>query len=408
MMKILVLSLFIVGELLHYVRSTRNALRVPRNPDHHTVFSNPGKASFVYRLATPNTAGDDEEDTASGSTWGNKTASMRTSRTVASAIASSRMLDFPLPKISNDYLVIMVLSRREGHTIRAAIRETWAKDKDNVYFVIGQPCDIPKQYRGKDQGGNPSCQVSNKPLDQDFFQRTLDHRKAEQRITQGLFREQSIHQDLLMMHEIDMYRTLPAKLKFAYSFVDQHLPESVRWVLKVDDDFFVRVDNFRQLLREEFDETYRGASSVARSLLSSASGAIPSLAKPPPPPKPVLVGGNIRRNHKAARKGKWKELPQWKQKAVYPPFPLGSHGHAVTRPLVEYVARYQWALFEYQGEDTSIGIWFSHPSAPKVDFRETERMNNHGDCQRLNIFVVGHEVSPAKMKVCDKSPLQAS
>ena len=58
---------------------------------------------------------------------------------------------------------------------------------------------------------------------------------------------QEQYQDLLVMPVIDMYRTLPQKLKFAYTFVHTHLP-TVEWVLKVDDDFYVRIDLFEQVL----------------------------------------------------------------------------------------------------------------------------------------------------------------
>lgn len=358
----------------------------------------------------------------------NETAS---SLSVRSPIVSSRMLDFPLPRVSNDYLVVIVLSRRDGYENREAIRETWAKSQTNVYFVIGQPCDIPIRYRGKDDGGNPFCKVANRPLDKAFFQETVKHREVEAELTQYLLEEQAEHHDLLMMHDIDMYRTLPAKLKFAYSFVDQYLPETVRWVLKVDDDFFVRVDAFRQYLQEDQDETYRlspdsSPSAFAKNLLSSALGTIsassPSsqqvngtnhtfasgqVEKLPPPPKHVILGGEIHREHYAFTNGKWKEMPQWPRGKMYPPFPLGSCGHAVTRPVVEFVAQNQFALFEYQGEDNSMGIWFDHPLAPTVKFQETQKMTNRGDCRRPNIFVVGHGVSPAKMRACDR-PFKAS
>ena len=53
----------------------------------------------------------------------------------------------------------------------------------------------------------------------------------------------------------------------------------LEWVLKVDDDFYVRIDAFEQVLQSQ-----------------DASQAI-------------LIGGDIRRDHRAHTGGKWKELP---------------------------------------------------------------------------------------------------
>ena len=283
---------------------------------------------------------------------------------------------FPLPQISGDTnhtLAVMVLSRRNGFTVRQAIRNTWAKDHDNVFFVIGQGCTIPPEYRGVDEGGNSFCKVKPRPLDNGYVMATMKHMEKEEELTQQLLREQDQYQDLLVMpFVIDMYRTLPQKLKFAYTFVHSHLP-SVEWVLKVDDDFFVRIDPFEQVLAQSHD----------------ASQAI-------------LIGGDIRLDHKAHTGGKWKEVPQFPRGALYPPFPLGSYGHVVTRPIVDYVVKYQEALFDYQGEDVSIGIWLQHPLAPNTTFLNNPRMSNGGDCRKPQLFVVGHDITPTKMEICHK------
>lgn len=39
-----------------------------------------------------------------------------------------------------------------------------------------------------------------------------------------------------------------------------------------------------------------------------------------------------------------------------PAFPMGSAGHVVSRPIAEYVSMYQDLLFDYQGEDVSLGM----------------------------------------------------
>ncbi len=279
---------------------------------------------------------------------------------------------FPLPRSSTSHtLAIMVLSRRNAFTVRQAIRETWAQNHDNVYFILGQGCPIPQLYRGVDEGGNSFCKVKPRPLDHAYVNATMDNIQQEEKLTQQLLREQETYEDLLVMPVIDMYRTLPQKLKFAYTFVRDHLPQ-VQWVLKVDDDFFVRIDPFEQALKGY-----------------NASQAI-------------LIGGDIRIDHAAHTGGKWKELPQFPRGALYPPFPLGSYGHVVTRPVVDYVVEYQEALFDYQGEDVSIGIWLQHPLAPNTTFMNNRLMSNGGDCRKPSLHVVGHDITPKKMVACQK------
>lgn len=162
--------------------------------------------------------------------------------------------EFPLPRITKEPLVVIVLTRRGAFTVRTAIRQTWAQHHDNVYFVIGQGCTIPTKYRGKDEGGNGNCAVAPRPLPDEYFEDTLRQIEQEEKVTQQLLEEQAQHQDMLLMKDIDMYRTLPAKLKYAYTFVDKYLPDSVQWVLKVDDDFFVRIDKFQEHLLGKFGD----------------------------------------------------------------------------------------------------------------------------------------------------------
>lgn len=278
---------------------------------------------------------------------------------------------FPLPQrnSTNHTLAVIVLSRRNGFKVRQAIRNTWAKGHDNVFFVIGQGCSIPLLYRGVDEGGNSYCKFKPRPLDDAYVAATMNQIQSEEKLTAQLLQEQAQYQDLLVMPVIDMYRTLPQKLKFAYTFVHYHLP-TVQWVLKVDDDFFVRIDPFAKALQTH-----------------DAS-------------QPILIGGDIRLDHKAHTGGKWKELPQFPHGAIYPPFPLGSYGHVVTRPIVDYVVQYKEALFDYQGEDVSIGIWLKNSLAPETKFLNDRRMSNGGDCRKPNLYVVGHDITPPKMEVC--------
>ena len=310
----------------------------------------------------------------------------------------------PLPRSNtSSTLAIFVLSRRDAFTVRQAIRDTWANGHDNVFFVIGQPCSIPKRYRGLDEGGNSWCQVKPEVLDNAaYFSATLEHLAQEENVSHKIRWEQQRNHDLLLMQPplidsedlfssftsiennnmIDMYRTLPQKIKTAYQFVAQHLP-NVLWTLKVDDDFYVRIRKFEQRLTKE----------------------IPM--QQDPKRIPIVISGSIVDSFKAKNSGKWKEVPQYKPNKLYPTFPRGSFGHVVSRPIAEYIARYSSALFNYQGEDVSLGIWLNSSHFPNPFFNSSTQfiqwgrhMARTGNCSHDQIEVIGHDITATMMRDC--------
>lgn len=301
---------------------------------------------------------------------------------------SVTLWDFPLPRITKQSLVIVVLSRRDAFSTRKVIRNTWGKQHDNVYFVVGQACPVHPSWRAHDEGGNKICQVAPRVLDQQYFNLTMEHAQHEQTINQQLLQEQKKYGDILMTHEADVYRNLPIKLKAAYTFVDNYLPQSVQWVLKVDDDFFVQVEEFSSYL-DELMETKRKS-------WATKNATIPE----PWESRAVLISGEIRWKRKARDGGKWKEVPQWPKGAEYPTFPMGSAGHVVNRPIFHYISEYQSALFDYQGEDVSIGIWLDQEHAPKVEFTHANVMKRSGACEDDKILVVGHKIDAERMQSC--------
>ena len=385
---------------------------------------------------------------------------------------------FPLPRTTTkSTLAVFVLSRREAFDLRQTIRDTWAAGHDNVYFVVGQPCSIPPAYRGVDPGGNSYCIPKQHHVIhrlQEYVDATMTHLSQQEQVAHRLRAEQDQYHDILLMQPdhvfttatnnnnnpnnttttsssysfltyaqhsnamIDMYRTLPHKLKTAYHFVSHHLPSTIQWVLKVDDDFYVRIDAMERQLNQL---TFPQLPFSTRSRFSS----IPTIPIPPAQ-LPMVISGDIRREHKAFTSGKWKEISQYPPGKEYPPFPLGSYGHVVTRPIVEYVTKYRLGLLDYQGEDVSLGIWLDqvefstpYPSSTTATATTTtstttgmagffssqkkstlppplpqnitvtttflnwpDFMSNKGDCRKPLLHVVGHDVSSAKMKVCHR------
>ena len=279
--------------------------------------------------------------------------------------------DAPQPRnyttsyLTKNDVIYFVLSKRDNLKARMAIRQTWASQMDNLYFVIGQNCPIHSKYR------EPLvCSHTPNIIDQiDYFDSQEAFHKELFQLDVEIEKEQLEYRDLLIMDEIDVYQSLPLKIKFAYQFVSKFLPDA-RYVVKLDDDFFVQPAKFADYLRESYNST-----------------------------EYLVVSGYICIRCTAHTSGKWKERPQFKKGSLYPPFPLGSYGHAVTRPIAEYIAKNRHYLFDYQGEDVSLGIWLER-LGDKVKFINTAVMSNGGNCMRQDLLVVGHNVMLDKMQKC--------
>ena len=254
--------------------------------------------------------------------------------------------------------MVIVLSRRSSFETRRVIRETWGSGHDNVFFAVGACCSVPPSDRVK-----WTCTRARATSVED--QSRWD--SACVREDTKLSAEARVHSDMLRMSEVDVYRHLPQKLKFAYAWGLSHT--TADWFLKTDDDSVVRIDTLEDYLSRTYD----------------ASGAV--------------VVGRIMSGARVPRGGKWAE-PHYTP-SVYPKFPLGSVGHVVSRPVVSYVVANSDALFNYQGEDVSLGIWLDEsPLKLGVSWVTSKHMSNHGNCRDTGMWVMGHNIKPSTMRAC--------
>ena len=144
-----------------------------------------------------------------------------------------------------------------------------------------------------------------------------------------------------------------------------------QWFLKVDDDTYVDI-----LL----------AAKILQRIKSGQEN--------------LFVASSFENDGVVQRTGKWAEHVF--QEDSYPPFPHGA-GHAVTRDLATYVAMKKNVLFEYQGEDTSMGIWISNCPF-HVKFISTPYFEGHnGNCTDTSRAVIGHDITPETMEHCVQS-----
>jgi hypothetical protein len=167
--------------------------------------------------------------------------------------------------MSSAETIFLVVSTRENVDRRQAIRETWAAGHDNVYFVVGQACLVPPDQRSDPQLCDLDPEL--KAVDEVYAELMTQDEDA-------LKLEEGMYHDLIFTPMPESYRSLPHKLKEAYDFAIQNT--AAKWIIKADDDFFVRIDTVSKYLRQ-FDET-----------------------------KPFVVG-RIREKDLVRRKGKWGE-----------------------------------------------------------------------------------------------------
>ena len=126
-----------------------------------------------------------------------------------------------------------------------------------------------------------------------------------------------------------------------------------------------------------------------------------------------MVVGRIIERSAVAREGKWAELKY--KPEYYPYWPQGSCGHVVSQAVARYLGN-RTDLVYYQGEDTSLGIWLDEAvqtSSPKdtsitsqndngedieVSWIHSAYFSNDGKCLDHAWLIMGHEVSPEKMR----------
>ena len=280
---------------------------------------------------------------------------------------------------TND-VVVFCLSRRDAFSVRQTIRSTWAKGHDNVYFVTGASCHVPPDDRLR--GGESCARVSaTAPEKQEAWEAKREKEDAL------LDQEQKNYGDLAKMPGVDGYDKLPQKIKFMYEWGLAHT--NATWFVKVDDDMVVRVSALQSWIATK-----------------SRSGSMD-------PFKPTIIGGIVN-DGSVARSGKWAEKQYAPDK--YPKFPIGSNGHIVNKPVATFIAQESARLLDYQGEDTSIGIWLDEsPLKFELQWVDALPRNNKNTpqdgimwagsapvnkCRDARILIIGHQFGEEKMRAC--------
>lgn len=226
-------------------------------------------------------------------------------------------------KYSRYKLVIFILSAPDNFNERNVIRETWTSGVDEslvLYrFVVGTAA--------------------------------LEHYKSSR-----LEQENKLCKDMLLMNNVkDSYEKLSFKVLQAFAWLDRNV--NYQYVLKVDDDSFVRVP----AVLVELDHK----------------------------PKERLYWGFFDGRANVKTSGKWKES-KWILCDKYLPYARGG-GYVLSFDLVHFISRNGDLLQLYLSEDVSVGTWLAPLKVNRHHDQnfDTEYMSR--GC--LNTYLVMHKQS---------------
>ncbi|XP_063231069.1 beta-1,3-galactosyltransferase 6-like [Bacillus rossius redtenbacheri] len=231
---------------------------------------------------------------------------------------------------AHSLLIIIIISEPSNFKRRQVIRETW-------------------------------LELSNKKFEYKHFF-VVGVLGVNKEIKNLVLHEQSTYGDMLVLSSlVDVYSMLTRKVLETFLWLHQNV--SFRYVLKCDDDSFVRVDDIIvDLKKNSNDRLYWG-----------------------------FFNGRAR----VQRSGKWKET-NWILCDYYLPYALGG-GYVLSSSLVQYVAENAKNLSLYISEDVSMGAWLGSVEGvqrvhdPRFDTEATSR-----GCS--NSYLVTHKHSSADMQ----------
>ena len=240
---------------------------------------------------------------------------------------------------ASHYLILFVVlstSTKEGKDSRDTIRETWGQDCHNrtppilVKFSIGTL-------------GLPPSEMDN------------------------LAAEEKVHGDLLLLENLhDTYSNLTRKVLYSFLWADRHVNFS--YLLKMDDDTFVFVDD---LYNEAYCYYQNGINKLYWGHFKHKS---PVLKKP---------------------KSKWAEQ-NWFLCDHYLPYAIGG-GYIISTDLIHKIAITSDYLQLYNNEDISVSVWLSaYKIVRKDDGRFRTAVQNNHNCAGHACFLLT-SVTPQEM-----------
>lgn len=299
--------------------------------------------------------------------------------------------------VNNDndiFLVILILSAPNNVEQRDAIRDTWLKSSVQV---VAPDTSHVRNFKYNENGFIEQDSVEDQMGELKRFQQKSIHRVGNtnapsttvktlhyfaicttaltHQLRSNLLKENDAHKDLLLLTDLrDSYANLTRKLLRSIEALDK-MP-SFKYLLKVDDDTFVKLD----VLLQELATIDQSVSKQEGSLVF---------------PRPELYWGYFNGRANVKRSGQWQET-DFQLSERYLPYALGG-GYVISRNLVALLANNARVLSTFVSEDISMGTWLSsyRNIYRKHDVRfDTAYMPRK--CQRHHIVV--HKRTIANMR----------
>ncbi|XP_068732021.1 beta-1,3-galactosyltransferase 6-like [Montipora capricornis] len=232
--------------------------------------------------------------------------------------------------VRDTFLFIVVLTSPRGKERRDAIRETWfshlkvVNSSVTARFVVGAK-ELPQNDR------------------------------------EDLEKENNNYGDILFLPELkDSYYELTNKVLQSFLWADYNINSS--YLMKVDDDTFVRLDIILSELEKNFSRT-------------------------------KLYWGFFRGDAHVKFHGPWAEN-DWHLCDRYLPYAQGG-GYILSGDLVNFIARNADLLQKFNSEDVSVGAWLAPLQVNRLhDFRFDTEYRSRG-CN--NLHIVSHKQSISEM-----------
>lgn len=218
-------------------------------------------------------------------------------------------------KLRNPELIIVILSSPINYSKRNTIRETWLKLKDRSHIKDGDrnKFDNLKHYFVVGGLGLKNEHIRN------------------------INNEQLKYNDILILPMFDSYNNLTYKVLKTFEWLnEQHdFGFLFKYVLKCDDDSFVRIDNLVHEL-SQIDLMYIKSDAFEISDNSSPYFRV-NFQSNGIKGTPELYWGYFNGNAKIKSVGKWKET-NWILCDNYLPYALGG-GYILSKNLVSYLGQ---------------------------------------------------------------------
>ncbi|XP_069354426.1 beta-1,3-galactosyltransferase 6-like [Maniola hyperantus] len=228
---------------------------------------------------------------------------------------------------------VLVLSSPKNEMLRDAVRTTWASLINNVHVENGEIL-----YRW-------NYTLAGKKFKQGvvkiYF--AIGTQNLDKQTLEKLYAEDSRTNDLLLLDNFeDGYNKLATKLMLSLKWFHKNLKE-LKYVIKCDDDSFVRVD----LVVADLEAYAPEMDGQAINHFISRKESLPKYKG--------LYWGYFNGRAPVYKRGKWEEKA-WFLCNTYLPYALGG-GYVISRSIVDYVVRNSDFLSKYNSEDVSMGVW---------------------------------------------------